>query len=88
MKTNQRVSKIAKSTNVKKTLESFFKKTALFYRNTLTGNVVSYLRAHNLGIDKVNEAVGVMNPKTGKIVKLSRGKSLGLAQRKNELRLA
>lgn len=80
---SKRLGKKSKQLNefLKPTL-SFFKRiklTSLSWENPKTGHIVGYQRAHNLGLDIHPDApVGILNPKTKRLVSIFRAKSLGL----------
>lgn len=58
------------------------RKTSLFFKNPATGNLVCYVRAHQLHlINKKGIESGIKNPKSGRFVGLLRAMNLGLLQR-------
>ena len=55
------------------------RKNLLHWKNSVTGNIIGYARAHYMGLTNDENSVwGVLNPKTNKLVSVKSAKVLGL----------
>lgn len=65
----------------KKKMQLKINRTAMYWLNPITHNLVSYPRAQQLHlIHKKNVKHGIKNPKTGKLITASQAVNLGLVE--------